>query len=35
MSYRKLRLIENNNLMITLYHNTSNDNAISIYIKRE
>lgn len=31
MSYRKLRLIENNNLMITLYHNTSNDNAISIY----
>ena len=31
MSYRKLRLIENNNLMITLYHNTSNNNAISIY----
>lgn len=31
MSYRKLRLVENNNLMITLYHNTSNDNAISIY----
>ena len=33
MSYRKLRLIENNNLMVTLYHNTSNDNAISIYKK--
>lgn len=31
MSYRKLRLIENDNHMITLYHNTSNDNAISIY----
>lgn len=31
MSYRKLRLIENDNYMITLYHNTSNDNAISIY----
>lgn len=31
MSTKKLRLIENDNLMITLYHNTSNDNAISIY----
>ena len=31
MSIRKLRLVESNSNIITLYHNTSNKNAVIIY----